>query len=49
MSGAVLWGTYGVVIESTPLIVSNILFILAAAYSSWRDAGRVGLAQTGKP
>jgi hypothetical protein len=38
MAGAVLWTTYGVLINSTPVIVANVLVFSAAAWTIFRKA-----------
>jgi hypothetical protein len=38
MAGAVLWMTYGVLINSTPVIVANVLVFSAAAWTIFRKA-----------
>jgi hypothetical protein len=38
MAGALLWTTYGVLINSTPVIVANVLVFSAAAWTMFRKA-----------
>jgi hypothetical protein len=38
MAGALLWASYGVLINSTPVIVANVLVFSAAAWTMYRKA-----------
>jgi hypothetical protein len=38
MFGALLWVTYGVLINASPVIVANVLVFTAAAWTMWRRA-----------
>jgi hypothetical protein len=38
MAGALLWTSYGVLINSTPVIVANVLVFSAAAWTMLRKA-----------
>ena len=38
MAGALLWLTYGVLINATPVIVANVLVFAAAAWTAYRGA-----------
>ena len=38
--GALTWTGYGILLHSTPLIVANLLFVLAIGHAVWR--GRPG-------
>ena len=38
MVGALLWLTYGVLINATPVIVANVLVFAAAAWTALRTA-----------
>jgi hypothetical protein len=38
MVGALLWTSYGVLINSTPVIVANVLVFSAAAWTMYRKA-----------
>ena len=38
MVGALLWASYGVLINSTPVIVANVLVFSAAAWTMYRKA-----------
>jgi hypothetical protein len=38
MIGALLWLTYGVMINATPVIVANVLVFSAAAWTAFRKA-----------
>jgi hypothetical protein len=38
MAGALLWTSYGVMINSTPVIVANVLVFSAAAWTMFRKA-----------
>jgi hypothetical protein len=52
MAGALLWATYGVLINSTPVIVANVLVFSAAAWTLFRKAATrqlVPLPNTGVP
>ena len=40
MAGAAVWLTYGVLLQSYPVIVSNVLVISAAAWTSPRTTDR---------
>ena len=37
MLGAALWITYGFLIGASPVIVANVLVLLAAAWTAWRS------------
>ena len=37
MLGAALWITYGLLIGASPVIVANVLVLLAAAWTAWRS------------
>ena len=43
MIGALLWLTYGILIQASPVIFANILVFAAAAWTAWRAA------HSGKP
>ena len=38
MFGALLWVTYGVLIDASPVIVANVLVFSAAAWTAFRKA-----------
>jgi hypothetical protein len=38
MFGALLWVTYGVLIDASPVIVANVLVFSAAAWTTFRKA-----------
>ncbi len=38
MFGALLWVTYGVLINASPVIVANVLVFSAAAWTTYRKA-----------
>jgi len=38
MFGALLWVTYGVLINASPVIVANVLVFSAAAWTTYRNA-----------
>ncbi len=38
MVGALLWVTYGVLINASPVIVANVLVFSAAAWTAYRKA-----------
>ena len=38
MLGALLWVTYGVLINASPVIVANVLVFAAAAWTTFRKA-----------
>jgi hypothetical protein len=38
MGGALLWITYGVLINATPVVVANVLVFSAAAWTAMRKA-----------
>jgi len=38
MFGALLWVTYGVVINASPVIVANVLVFSAAAWTTYRKS-----------
>jgi len=40
MLGALLWVTYGVLINASPVIVANVLVFSAAAWTMFRNASR---------
>jgi hypothetical protein len=42
MLGALLWVTYGLLINSLPVIVANILVFSAAAWTTFRRAPAAG-------
>ena len=48
MLGALLWFAYGVLINSSPVIVANVLVFSAAAWTVFRKPG-VGKPGVGKP
>jgi hypothetical protein len=37
MAGAVLWVTYGVLLQARPVVAANLLVLGAAAAASWRE------------
>jgi hypothetical protein len=41
MFGALLWVTYGVLINASPVIVANLLVFSAAAWTTYRKARAV--------
>lgn len=38
MLGALLWATYGLLINASPVIVANVLVFSAAAWTAFRSA-----------
>jgi hypothetical protein len=38
MVGAALWIIYGLLIGASPVIVANLLVLVAAAWTAWRSA-----------
>jgi hypothetical protein len=41
MFGALLWVTYGVLINASPVIVANVLVFSAAAWTTYRKSSAV--------
>ena len=41
MFGALLWVTYGVLINASPVIIANVLVFSAAAWTTYRKARAV--------
>jgi hypothetical protein len=46
MLGALLWITYGVLINASPVIVANVLVFAAAAWTTFRTARESSLSET---
>jgi hypothetical protein len=46
MLGALLWITYGVLINASPVIVANVLVFAAAAWTTFRTAQEARLCET---
>ena len=44
MLGAVLWATYGVLLGATPVIVTNVLVLCAAAWTARRASAAAATA-----
>ena len=44
MLGAVLWATYGVLLGATPVIVTNVLVLFAAAWTARRASAAAAAA-----
>jgi hypothetical protein len=42
MLGALLWITYGVLIDASPVIVANVLVFIAAAWTTLRSNRPIG-------
>ncbi|MEA3160357.1 MAG: hypothetical protein QOD95_1905 [Gammaproteobacteria bacterium] len=42
MIGALLWMTYGILINASPVIVANVLVFSAAAWTLFRKPGATG-------
>lgn len=47
VSGALVWAFYGVLLQAMPIIVANLLMIVAVGYSARREKGREGLGRPG--
>ena len=42
--GALTWTAYGALLQSAPLMVANILFVLAIVHAVWRERTQPGAA-----
>lgn len=49
MFGALLWVTYGVLINASPVIVANVLVFSAAAWTTYRNARATTVGPVDQP